>query len=495
MNLEDVLGEATTVAVVCTQWGDTGKGKFVDALAGWADIIARGTGGANAGHTICIDGVTYVFHLVPSGILRDGDGKLNVIGSGVAFDPNTFLNEVEVVEKAGLPTNHLYVAAGAHLVMPQHFLLDLLRESESSGKLGTTGRGIGPAYVDYYQRIGLTVNDALNPGILRAKLERNLAQKRQLIRGYAPGVVEDIMGREALGGGEFWQAGDFNVEAIIERYRAYGNALRDRVRDTDELVRQAVGKKKILLEGAQGNLLSVKYGSYPYVTASDCSVAGLAQGVGISERHVDLTLGIVKAFYMTRVGDGPFPTEMGGKRSEEWCDGSAEADENQRFPSAQVNHSDPFIQGIGVRRAGNEYGATTGRPRRVGWLDLPLLRYSKGFTGNHVILSKLDVLDECRTIRICHSYRYEGPDYSVGNCVLKAGEILTTANLDSYVLRNCVPLYKDFEGWMTPTSSVRTPEDLPDKLRQIVSYIEREADVKAVVLSVGPDRDQTIVNV
>ena len=235
-------------------------------------------------------------------------------------------------------------------------------------------------------------------------------------------------------------------------------------------------------------------GTYPYVTSSDCSVQGLARGVGISERHVDLALGIVKAFYMTRVGEGPFPTELGGDESARWCNdplttARLEADQ---YAHASVNSSSPFLQGIGIRRAGNEYGATTRRPRRVGWLDLPLLRYSKRFTGPHVMLSKLDVLDQCATIQVCDSYRYNGPSYVVGQRTLTAGDVLATAIPDPEVMRHCSPQYREFVGWQCRIGGMKTVEELPDKLMQLIRYIATQARVNIRMLSVGPERDQTM---
>ena len=493
MDFSKLLIDVNTLAIVCMQWGDTGKGKFVDAFSEWADIIARGTGGANAGHTIKLGDDTHIFHLVPSGILHDSVGKLNIIGSGVAFDPKIFTEEVKIVHDAGMSTDNLFVSHRALLVMPQHILLDQLRESTTLGKIGTTGRGIGPTYGDHYARVGLTVNDLLNTDILAEKIKQNLEEKQRLIQSYDQELVAKLMNQERLGGGKFWNKG-FDIDALVEHYSVYGIQIADRIRNTDQVLREAAGKKKIVLEGAQGNLLSVDYGSYPYVTSSDCSIAGLAHGVGLRERQVDLTLGIVKAFYMTRVGAGPFPTELGGEKSEIWCSSANKKKEQTDYPDASVNSTDPLEQGIGIRRAGAEYGATTGRPRRTGWLDLPLLRYSKRFTGNQVILSKLDVLDECDTIRICDSYIYEGPEYIVGETNLKKGDTIETAIPDSKVLAHCVPQYRDFPGWKADITGITDPKELPEKLHTIIKFVEKSADVEAKVLSVGPERNQTIIN-
>lgn len=491
-----LLDGVWTLAIICTQWGDTGKGKFVDFFAEWADIIARGTGGANAGHTIVINGKTYIFHLIPSGILHDSSGKSNVIGSGVACDPRILIEELETLAEENMSFNNLAIAYNARLVMPQHILMDRLRESARDGsRIGTTGRGIGPAYVDHYARVGLTVNDMLNVDSLRRKLERNLAEKRKLLAHSDPLLIRQVMDHPHLGAGAFYHPSKFlDDDAIIEQYRMYGETLLPLIRDTDQMLQDAVGKKRVLLEGAQGNLLSIDYGTYPFVTASDCSVQGLARGVGIRERHVDRAFGIVKAFYMTRVGEGPFPTEIGGEQSATWCNDplTTEDLEAKLFPNSSVNSNDPFEQGIGIRRAGHEYGATTRRPRRTGWLDLPLLRYSLRYCGHDAILTKLDVLDQCEIIRICTSYRYNGLPYRIGERLLVSGTILRTAIPHAEVMRYCTPLYQISNGWRRNTSDRKTFKELPFQLRELIAFIAREADLTIALLSVGPDREQTI---
>jgi len=490
-----LLNSVSTLAVVCTQWGDTGKGKFIDFFAEWADIIARGTGGANAGHTIKLGSKTYVFHLVPSGILRDGDGKVNVIGNGVAFDPGIFCEELAVLEREGVSFEHLKIAQNARLVLPQHILLDRLRESSADGRIGTTGRGIGPTYVDHYARVGLTVNDLLNIDSFVQKLRRNLAEKRRILKDVDPEMIRRIMHHEHLEFGAFWSAFEFlDADAIVDRYRQFGSFLHPFIWNTDQYLWDAIGKKRVLLEGAQGNLLSVDHGTYPYVTSSDCSVQGLARGVGIRDRDVDLALGIVKAFYMTRVGEGPFPTELGGETSARWCNNAEvnEAVEIERLPYVSVNDIIPFRQGVAIRRAGNEYGATTKRPRRVGWLDLPLLRYSKRHTGGDIILTKLDVLDQCDQIKICTAYRYDGLPYAIGERVFTNGDMLDTAVPNYEVLQHCTPQYETFSGWKESTTGAKSYSKLPANLRFLVRYVACAAGLNVVLLSVGPDRDQTI---
>jgi len=506
--IKKFVGNATTVAVVCNQWGDTGKGKFVDLLGDWADVIARGTGGANAGHTVRTGERQYVFHLIPSGILHDANGKINIIGSGTAFDPRVACEELDILDKAGLSHSRLFIAHNARLVLPQHIVLDRVGESNAAegiasperfaaaGKIGTTGRGIGPAYADHYARIGLFVNDMLNPEVFARKLARNLREKRMILKNFDAETVRLVMEHPHAGSGKFWNKETIFDEAAITRaYLAYGARLRSMIADTDSMVRTMREQgKHVLLEGAQGNLLSVDIGTYPYVTSSDCSVRGLAQGVGIRERDVDTTLGIVKAFYMTRVGGGPFPTEIGGTKSAEWCNtsGITKSTEAEQFPDADVNDPDPFRQGIGIRRAGSEYGATTGRPRRVGWLDLPSLRYSVRYSGQEVILTKVDVLDACKEIKICTAYEYQGPDYEWGAETLRAGKKIDVAIPNPEVLAHCAPVYASFPGWCTTIRNMRSRRELPNQLMDIVRFVEKEADVHVRAISVGPDRDETI---
>ncbi len=498
------LQNVRTLAITCTQWGDTGKGKLVDYFAGWADVIARGTGGANAGHTIRVGEREFVFHLVPSGILHPG--KMNIIGNGVVLDPRVLVEELDILTSEKIDFSGLRVAHNAKLVLPQHLLIDRLRERKA-GKIGTTGRGIGPAYEDHYRRIGLTVNDLLNPDALARKFRANLSQHMPTIGHEDQEIVGELMQHPHLGSGKYYDRdrGVFLVEVMIEDYLAFGRQIAEMIVDTDAILRELLGKIRILLEAAQGNLLSVDSGTYPFVTSSDCSLQGLAKGVGLSADVVDRTLGIVKAFYMTRVGEGPFPSEMGGVRSAEWCGtkGITRAVENERFPSASVRMKMPhgsseerdFELGVAIRRAGSEYGATTGRPRRVGWLDLPLLRYSSQVAGRHgkeVALTKLDVLDQCPVIKVCVGYQYDGPDQRVGRVSLKSGSVIRTAVPMADVLSHCRPIFREFRGWESNISTIRRRVDLPKELAQLIAFVEQEAGVTASLLSVGPDREQTI---
>lgn len=497
LTLPKWLMDQMTVAVTCWQFGDTGKGKLVDLLACyWADIIARGTGADNAGHTIVLGEKKYIMHLIPCGILHDKDGKINVIGSGVAVNPRVVLEEIGFLEENGCSYDHLKIALNAKLTMPYHILLDRLRESGGSGKIGTTGRGVGPVYTDHTARCGLIVNDMLNPEIFRRKLEKNIREKLIVIRQYDDKKIKEIMNHEHLLKGRFYggAVGVFDVEAIVDYYVECGKKLRAMICDTDKLLREAVGKKKILLEGAQGLNLSVDHGAHPYVTSSDCTLDGLAKGVGLHESQVDMELGICKAFYMTRVGGGPFPTELGGTKAEKWCgtDGVSKSNEITIYPHATVNSEDEFIQGVGFRVAGAEYGATTGRPRRCGWLDLPILRYAMAVTGRQdIVLTKLDVLDACETIKICKHYLYCGDPYEYGDTTLEDGSILMEAIPDVEVMKYCLPVYEEFPGWLTSIREAKSFEELPQELVRIVEYVE-QTGACVRVLSVGPDREETI---
>ncbi len=265
--------------------------------------------------------------------------------------------------------------------------------------------------------------------------------------------------------------------------------------NTLTLMRGAVGNERVLLEGAQVVLLSYIHGTYPYVTSSDCSLSGLAEGVGLRTEHVDYVLGVVKAPYMSRVGKGPFPTELGGGQSAGWCStpGATKEVEWETYPHASINATDSFEQGVAIRQAGNEYGATTGRLRRVGWLDLPLLRHAIFHGSKTLALTKVDVMNPCEVIRICIAHRYIGDDYRVGEKLLTQGAILKTAIVDSFVLERCEPVYRDFPGWCCDLSGIRSAAEVPEKLRAIIRFVEKECGVQVDILSVGAERSETIV--
>jgi adenylosuccinate synthase len=496
MILEDVVGGARSVAIVCNQWGDSGKGKIVDFFAEWADFVVRGTGGANAGHTVRIKDKIYVFHVIPCGIPRDSDGVTNVIGNGVVFEPGAALDELRLLDENQASYNGLKIAYNAKLILPQHILLDRLKDAKAGAdKIGTTGRGIGPAYTDHYARVGLTVNDMLNKDVFRKRLERNLRDKLVFCEKVDEDYIKAIMQAPILGSGAFFKPGKiFDIDAIVDAYTKYGERLNQFICNTDAIIRDArISRKKILLEGAQGHLLSIDYGTYPFVTASDCSVQGLAKGAGLSGKGVDLVLGVVKAPYMTRVGEGPFPTEFGGEKSAEWCSSHTKQDEEKQFPNASINDEDEFVKGIAVRRLGAEYGATTGRPRRTGGLDLPFLRYAMKTNGPDIVLTKLQIFDTADRIGICTSYRYGGDEYQIAGRTLRKGDRLRVAIPDIEVLKHCTPVYHYLTGWKTSTVDIKDYDKLPSQLKTLVAFIEGEAKAKVRILSMGPERNQTIV--
>ncbi|MEX1051869.1 MAG: adenylosuccinate synthetase [Patescibacteria group bacterium] len=493
--IKKLLGPHKTVAVTGAQWGDEGKGKIVDLLSQEAEIVARGTGGANAGHTILVGDEKLILHLVPSGIRRDNDGVTTICGNGMVVDPFALIKELKMLEEKGVSYNRLNLAYNASLIIPLHILTDQLRERQAgNGKIGTTGRGIGPAYTDKVARIGLIVNDMLNPDTFVEKLRKNTAEHMRRIGSFPKETVDELRTKLFP---HLAQSDDevFNFDAVVETYLGYGRELSPLIVDTDRLMWECVGKRRILLEGAQGQLLSVESGTYPYVTSSDSSVAGLARGVGLKEGDIDYSIAVTKAFYMTRVGTGPFPTELGGSESDEWCNNPSvtrKEDEDSR-QDASVNSADEFVQGVGIRIAGNEYGSTTLRPRRVGWLDLPMLRYTQARTGGVLALTLLDVLDGCEVIKLCTGYEYAGPDYRVGNQTYSAGVRIETPIMEETILRNCKPIYQEFPGWLQPIGHLTEQSQLPQELMTIIRFVEAQTDARVALVSVGPERDQTIL--
>ena len=497
--IESLLNGVKTVAVTCLQWGDTGKGKFVDLLSSAMDIIVRGGGGANAGHTIIAGALKLIQHLIPSGIVYDKEGKICVMGSGMVIDPEILISEMDALDQAGMSYDNLMLAMNAKLTLPIHVLLDCLSESrKGKGKIGTTRRGIGQTYCDFYARRGLFINDLLNPDIFASKLKRNLEFNMRLVRSYDPEVIKEIMHEERMGKGIYYNPKTIlDVDAIIGKYIGiYGKKLAGIIRDTDTFAQDNVGKKGILLEGAQGALLSIAHGSYPFVTSSDCCLDGLLSGCGLNRCHLDLALGIIKFPYMTRVGAGPFPTEMGDKQSDDWCNerkGKANREiENARFGKASINDAVEFFQGVAIRREGDEFGATTKRPRRVGWFDVPIFRHALRWGSKDVILTKVDVLNSCETIKICDWYEYKGPDYFHGRAILRNGDRIYEAIPGDEVLRYCVPHYREFPGWMQSLEKITDPKDLPGKLTTIINHIIVQTGAKIRIVSTGADRNETI---
>jgi adenylosuccinate synthase len=495
--LEKFLQDKQCVAVVCNQWGDTGKGKFVDLLSTWADIIIRGTGGANAGHTIVVKDQKHIFHLLPSGILHDSSGKINVIGRGVAFDPQAVIDELNILQTAGINVKNLKISHQAPLVLPYHILID--RIGDKAQQIGTTGRGIGPLYTDYTARHSLFLNDIFNKEIFREKLTKYLAGKKSVLASLDKEVAKEVLAHPHLGSGIYFHPETIlDIEAIVAKYTDdFAVKLKPYIIDLESFVQSAFSaQKKILLEGAQGTLLSIDFGTTKFQTSSDCTIDGLARGSALRETQVDHVFGIAKAFYMTRVGNGPFPTEFGGKISEEYCSQgitkTAEKIEHLSKVEEYIKDDNQFKLGIAVRLLGDEYGATTGRTRRNGWLDLVALKYAMQYNGYSLVLTKVDVLDKFAKIKLAVAYKYNGPDIFYAGRELKNGQQIDFFPRFSEILYHCEPIYKEFAGWQTVISDIENYEALPQEIKTIVDFVEQYTGGKIEIISVGPDREQTI---
>ncbi|MFY8159798.1 MAG: adenylosuccinate synthase [Candidatus Kapaibacteriota bacterium] len=418
--------------IVGAQWGDEGKGKIVDLLATKADIVARYQGGANAGHTIVIDGKQYVLHLIPSGILTDN--VKCIIGNGVVIDPVALMKEIEMLKEHGIDVSgRLFISHKAHLIMPYHKLLDQVREKSSSEKaIGTTGRGIGPAYIDKAKRSGIRIVDLLDRVEFEKKLRSSLAEYNE--------VLTKIYGETAI-----------KVEELIETYLEFDKLIDPYVTDTTLLINEAIKEgKKVIVEGAQGALLDLDHGTYPFVTSSNPTSGGACTGLGIPPTKIDTIIGIVKA-YSTRVGNGPFPTELLNEVGEK------------------------------LRKEGNEFGATTGRPRRCGWLDLVALKYSVMINGiDQIALTKLDVLDTFEELKVCVGY-------SVNGKKLKSfpADLSDKTNLELE--------YVTLKGWNSSLSGINEFDKLPIEVKEYIKFIEDFTDAKVTIISTSPDRNDTIL--
>ena len=417
--------------LVGAQWGDEGKGKVVDMLGSDVDVFVRFQGGANAGHTVISEGQKVVFHLLPSGMLYPG--KVCVLGNGLVIDPEQFLLETSELFQRGQDRARLVVSPHAHVVMPYHRMLDKLQE-EARGKghkIGTTGRGIGPCYVDKYSRSGLRVEDLLNADILREKLMYILEEKNQIFT-------------------KLYNQNPLPFEEIYEPARKWGEALAPYVGDTRALLRKAVDEgQHILLEGAQAALLDIDHGTYPYVTSSSTSASGAFTGTGLAPNDLTRVIAVVKA-YTTRVGEGPFPTEDFGEDGEK------------------------------LRANGGEFGATTGRPRRCGWLDIPALKYSMELNGANVIaLTKLDVLTGMEGIKVCTEYE-------------RNGEKISTWPNSTETLSELKPVYEILPSWNDDITNCKSFDELPENAKAYVKYIEDKLNTPVALIGVGADRNQTI---
>ena len=422
------------VVVVGTQWGDEGKGKIVDLYAEHADVIVRFHGGNNAGHTLVVKGQQTILHLVPSGILHPG--KTCMIGNGVVVDPAVVLEELDGLRSRGLlpASTRFLVSEKAHVIMPYHRRIDVARESHGLGKkIGTTGRGIGPAYEDKIARVGIRMCDLLDEETFREKLNRNVEEKNF--------YLTKLFAEEPL-----------DSEAIFQEYRAYAERLRPYVADCSLMLQREIDKRKrILFEGAQGSHLDIDHGTFPYVTSSNTVAGNACCGAGVGPSAIQSVVGICKA-YTTRVGEGPFLTEL--------------TDET----------------GVRLQQVGQEFGATTGRKRRCGWLDMVLVRHAvrvSGITG--IALTKLDVLTGIEKLKICTGYRTGAEEFSES----------VPASLQ--LLGRCQPVYEELDGWTEDIRGARRIEDLPRNTRRYIERLEELAGARMVLVSVGPDRDATIV--
>jgi adenylosuccinate synthase len=421
----------STLLIVGTQWGDEGKGKIVDYLTEKVDIVARYQGGNNAGHTVVIDNDKYILHLIPSGILHKG--KQCIIGNGVVIDLEALITEMDNLNSKGIDVSgSLFIAKNAHIVMPYHVALDKASEiKKGAAMIGTTGRGIGPCYSDKIGRYGIRAADLLSFEALRCAVELNIDRINFMLKNY--------YGADAI-----------DPEKLLNLYKGYAERLAPFITDTVSMINYAYDSgKRILIEGAQGTLLDVDHGTYPYVTSSNTIAGGACTGLGLAPSKINKVLGIVKA-YTTRVGSGPFPTELRDDLGKQ------------------------------IQQKGAEFGATTGRPRRCGWLDAVALRYSamvNGLTG--IALTKLDILDGISPLKIAKAYRYKGT-------------LIESFPHEGEILSNCEPVYEEFEGWKEDTSGIKEYRRLPANAKRYISAIEHFTKVKVQVVSTGQKRDQII---
>ena len=419
------------VVIVGAQWGDEGKGKVVDYLAASFDIVARFSGGHNAGHTVIFNGHRFILQLIPCGILRPG--KQAVIGPGVVVDPAALVAEMDSLAKAGIDaTGRLFLSNRAHVIFPYHRQMEKAAEAaRGASKIGTTSRGIGPSYEDKMSRRGLRVCDLMDRACFREKLERVAAEK-------------DAFSRAAFGQ-------PLEISGLAEEYEKYAERLRPFVADTAALLQRATAEgKRVLLEGAQGTMLDIDHGTYPFVTSSNSTAGGACTGSGLAPRSISGVAGITKA-YTTRVGGGPFPTEM------------------------------PDLEATELRQRGKEFGAVTGRPRRCGWLDLVMLRYAVQINGiDSLVVTKLDVFDAQPEIQVCTGYRYKGAP-------------LTEMPPDVETLEKVTPEYRTLPGWMAPTSSLKDPAALPAAARAYLKFISDYLGIEIGMISTGPEREATFL--
>lgn len=422
----------STYVVVGLQYGDEGKGKITDVLSAKSDYVVRFQGGNNAGHTVYVGDEKFVLHLLPSGVLQC-KGKC-IIANGVVVDPKAFITEIETLEQKGGKTDHIFISRRAHVIMPYHILLDTYREEEQGGvQIGTTKKGIGPCYEDKIARVGIRMIDLLNPEILREKIEKNLKIKNALFEKYFEKPILD-------------------VESIYQEYLKIGERLKERIVDTElELNKAIKDGKNILFEGAQALMLDIDFGTYPYVTSSSPSTGGVCAGAGVPPTALENLIGVAKA-YTTRVGNGPFPTELDNDLGER------------------------------IRQVGGEFGATTGRPRRTGWLDLVSLKHACMINGiNNLVITKLDVLTGLETLKIATRYKTED------------GKIIDYFTSSTTKLYRYEPVYEELKGWKEDVTMTRSYDELPENARKYIEFIEEYLGINVYLVSVGPERNQNII--
>lgn len=417
--------------VVGAQWGDEGKGKIVDVLGEKADYVVRFQGGNNAGHTVVVNGEKSILHLLPSGVLHKN--AVCIIGPGVVVDPFVLLEEIDVLEKKGLASSHIYISDRAHLIMPYHIKLDELQEERLAGnKIGTTKRGIGPCYADKYTRIGLRVGDLIDFESFKVKLKSTLSIKNDQIT-------------------KLYNEKPFDYEEMVTQFSEIREKLLPRMMDSLSVVNEALDQNKmVLFEGAQAAMLDINYGTYPYVTSSSPTSAGVCAGAGISPKKLDKIIGVVKA-YSTRVGEGPFVTELLDNQGEK------------------------------LREIGHEYGATTGRPRRCGWLDLNVVKHAARINGlTDLVITKIDVLSAFDEIKVCTGYEIDG-------------QIFDTIPASVEMVARAKAVYETFPGWQCDITGIRTFDDLPENCKAYIKRIEEFTNTRISLVSVGPDRENNIL--
>ena len=422
----------STYVVVGLQYGDEGKGKITDVLSAKSDYVVRFQGGDNAGHTVYVGDEKFVLHLLPSGVLQC-KGKC-VIANGVVVNPKAFIHEIEEIEKRGLKTDHIFISRRAHVIMPYHILLDTYREEEEGGtQIGTTKKGIGPCYEDKIARVGIRMIDLLNPEILREKIEKNLKVKNALFEKY--------YGKPAL-----------NIDEVYREFLDIGQQLKNRIVDTELELNEAIKEgKNILFEGAQALMLDIDFGTYPFVTSSSPSTGGVCAGAGIPPTSLQNLIGVAKA-YCTRVGNGPFPSELNDELGEK------------------------------IRQVGHEFGATTGRPRRTGWLDLVSLKHACMSNGiNNLVITKLDVLTGIKNLKIVTKYKTED------------NKIIDYFTSSTTKLYDYEPIYEVLDGWDEDITKARSYEELPENAKKYIEFIENYLDINVYLVSVGPERSQNII--